>query len=1753
MKMNEQKGKNVENNEYWVNKLSDKTMEVNLPIDYKRTGKYVMGNYSLNLPENDASKLLEVCNYNQLSLSVFLLTCINISINKLTGEKDIIIASPVPKEIKPDSNCLVPINSHVDSQLSFKELLFNVRQTVTEAYQNCEVDFESIKSTINVNSDFSFTRMVLINQNISRDFCIENIQKEAKNDLLIYVATENNNVKLDAVYNAELFKESTIVKILDCILKVFNQVISDVNIQIRNIEIISEHDKKLILENYNNTSAKYDQDKPVHVLFEEQVSENPDKVAVSCIVDLQSILDDLKKDETSQSIINEYNKCVFQKNKYIFEKRIEFRNNPTGLSEDIEAFMIKTHHYRDSIVNKNVLVLLKLLNGRNNLETVYNYICDQKLEFVIYSLVPDSPIEILYSFENDGQESIIVDNFNSFVGLIKRMYRNNLVEIKGKYTGESKLLNVELNQFDTNPFIPQKHQIQNIFQPRTDLQKADVLLFGDTLGTATVGLLYIASYLMRNGIKAYCQFQDFNAQPKIFRKNIYNLLDKIQPKYVGVSMKWFPNMQRALEICKVIKEYSVDIKVIIGGNSGSYYAQDVIKDENVDYVVRGDGELPFLKICQNEKLEDIPNLVYKKDNQIFENPWSYVQNETNSSDIYLSHLDDILISKVSPFLSFFFVYLYKGCLVNCFYCAGSKDGLQKTFNRPKLFWRGIEQVRNDIIQVKEYTSTFMFDFEDDNESLLEYCHKIWDGIDLKDHFLSFTNLYAPSPELIEYINKTFKFVYWTFDMCSLSERHRKELEALKVTKPQPTDQEIFDTFDEFDKYENNEARFNLIAGLPKFTTEDIVESERMIDVLIHKYNCLAELHWGRLHAQPGAALTDDAPIYDMKSYATKYEDFIRFSELNLKEEIYPCMATYKYPYIFFNDNSMNAQVSKHYVRANEMVSKHQLNERKLYTTEFFTYADLNKMSNQLARELRKNGIKKDETVGLILNRSIEMIVGILGVLKAGGAYLPIDPKLPLDRVQYLLENSKTRVVLVQPENEIALNDYLLINIADSNIYQNDSSNLENINRIDDLMYVIYTSGSTGKPKGVKVCHRGIINYINWRKNEYNLNQNDITLQPLSYSFDGFGSNLYSSLLSQGELYLPNEEKFRDYGFLGKLIEREEITCISLVPSMYKAILENSKNSKLSSLKYVVLAGEKVDNELIEMSRSLYPSIELINEYGPTENSVTATALKGITVENSSSIGKPIANNQVYIVNQDNNLMPIGFCGEICLSGDSLSRGYIDDQLTNQKFVENPFIDGQKMYKTGDQGKWLNNGEIEFLGRIDNQVKISGYRIELSEIENVLLGHTDVKEATVAVCEKLNSQILVAFYVSNNPGKQLDLKEYMSNKLPSYMVPNRIIEISSIPYNDNGKIDKISLLQNMEDDDSTNEDFIAPSNEIEKRIAAVWENVLGVKNIGLQSNFFDMGGNSFNALTVVSQVDGLFELQDIFDYPVLGELAQTINDRLKEENSNDFVNVVSEVAVVSEKDVQPEINQSKKVTYIFIPYGGGTSIVYQPLVKAMEKISNEHNSIVLDLPGHDYGKRIANFKSVEETVDEFIFYQKEKLISGPIVIYGHCGTGVSIGLELAYRLERLNLDLKALCIGSGVPVIASSSQWDDIKKEFNKGTDQQIFDNIIKTGFEAEVTPEQKDFVVKCIRHDGIITIDFLNKIENKENGKFKVKCPIYAVYGDNDPAISNPVEVYKRYFEFADQVEMKMLHNAGHYYISSHADELAKLLKSIHD
>jgi hypothetical protein len=186
-------------------------------------------------------------------------------------------------------------------------------------------------------------------------------------------------------------------------------------------------------------------------------------------------LDDLKKDETSQSIINEYNKCVFQKNKYIFEKRIEFRNNPTGLSEDIEAFMIKTHHYRDSIVNKNVLVLLKLLNGRNNLETVYLIIFATRNWSLLYiHLVPDSPIEILYSFENDGQESIIVDNFNSFVGLIKRMYRNNLVEIKGKYTGESKLLNVELNQFDTNPFIPQKHQIQNIFQPRTDLQKADV-------------------------------------------------------------------------------------------------------------------------------------------------------------------------------------------------------------------------------------------------------------------------------------------------------------------------------------------------------------------------------------------------------------------------------------------------------------------------------------------------------------------------------------------------------------------------------------------------------------------------------------------------------------------------------------------------------------------------------------------------------------------------------------------------------------------------------------------------------------------------------------------------------------------------------------------------------------------------------------------------------------------------------------------------------------------------------------------------------------------------------------------------------------------------------------------------------------------------------------------------------------------------------------------------------------------------------
>ncbi len=559
--------------------------------------------------------------------------------------------------------------------------------------------------------------------------------------------------------------------------------------------------------------------------------------------------------------------------------------------------------------------------------------------------------------------------------------------------------------------------------------------------------------------------------------------------------------------------------------------------------------------------------------------------------------------------------------------------------------------------------------------------------------------------------------------------------------------------------------------------------------------------------------------------------------------------------------------------------------------DHLTYTELNAKANQLARLLRVKGVHADTIVGLLVERSIEMVIGILGILKAGGAYLPIDPTYPINRIQYMLEDSGASILLTKKFLLDRVNfKREIVDLEDEKVYQNAGTNLPSINTSNDLAYVIYTSGSTGKPKGVMIEHKGIVNFVIWRMRTYGCSSTDVTLQLLTIAFDAFGGSFYSCILSGGKLVLVNDDQWKDYNYIRKLIEKEKVTIIGTVPSIYKVILYGAEKEELKTVRHVVVGGEKTDHDLLQLSKKINSGITMVNEYGPTENSVTTTVCPEITFENLSSIGKPIANNIVFILNKQNELMPIGLPGELCVSGVGLARGYLNQaELTEQKFTLNPYrnsdaIMDEKLYNTGDVARWLPDGTLEFFGREDAQVKIRGYRIELGEVEYGVQTYEAIREVVVIVKEDVKGdQHLCAYFTAMIDVNENDLRESLTRELPDYMIPSYFIQIDEIPLTPNGKVDR-NALELMAITTSLEAEYVAPENETEEILVQMWQEILGRDKIGVRDNFFTLGGHSLKATILKSKIskelNAEVTVSEIFEYPTIKAIAEIVNRKEK---------------------------------------------------------------------------------------------------------------------------------------------------------------------------------------------------------------------------------------------------------------------------------
>ncbi|MDZ7959079.1 MAG: amino acid adenylation domain-containing protein [Aulosira sp. DedQUE10] len=568
-----------------------------------------------------------------------------------------------------------------------------------------------------------------------------------------------------------------------------------------------------------------------------------------------------------------------------------------------------------------------------------------------------------------------------------------------------------------------------------------------------------------------------------------------------------------------------------------------------------------------------------------------------------------------------------------------------------------------------------------------------------------------------------------------------------------------------------------------------------------------------------------------------------------------------------------------------------------FENEQLTYSQLNNRANQLANYLVQIGITPGTLVGICVTRSLDMIIGFLGILKAGGAYVPIDPSYPQERVAWILENTKTPVLLTQqPLVEKLPPHQARVICLDTDwevIARQNQDNPTLEITPSNLAYIIYTSGSTGKPKGVQITHRNLVHSTYARLSYYQEPVSRFLLLS-SFAFDSSVAGIFWTLCCGGTLVLPAEGLQREVTRLVDLINQHRISHLLSLPSLYALILQQAKPEQLTALNTIIVAGETCSNELVQRHQEYLPQAYLYNEYGPTEGTVWSTVYHCHSQELTRvPIGRPIANTQIYILDSKLQLVPIGVPGEIYIGGDGLAVGYLHQpELTAEKFITNPFNNEPtaRLYKTGDLAQYLANGNIEFLGRIDHQVKIRGYRIELGEIEFVLSQHPEVEEAIVIAREdEPGNQRLVAYIlpkvvtVSNK-----DLRQFLQGQLPEYMIPSAFALLEAFPLSPNGKVDRRALSAPEEINSDRTETFVAPRTPVEEILANIWAEVLAVKQVGINDNFFELGGHSILATQIVSRIRETLQvelmLRSLFESPTVVGLAAQIEAILQDKQN-----------------------------------------------------------------------------------------------------------------------------------------------------------------------------------------------------------------------------------------------------------------------------
>ncbi|MEU9835857.1 amino acid adenylation domain-containing protein [Streptosporangium sp. NPDC048047] len=833
-----------------------------------------------------------------------------------------------------------------------------------------------------------------------------------------------------------------------------------------------------------------------------------------------------------------------------------------------------------------------------------------------------------------------------------------------------------------------------------------------------------------------------------------------------------------------------------------------------------------------------------------------------------------------------------------------------------------------------------------------------------------------------------------------------------------------------------------------------------------------------------------------------------------------------------------------------------------------TYAELDERAGRIAGVLRENGAGPGSLVGVCAERSLELVPALLGVLKAGSAYVPLDPDYPADRLAFMIEDAGAPVLLTQehlvPRLPGVTATVLTLDTPAAWPAPSSAPSPPPAARPGDPAYVIYTSGSTGRPKGVVNTHAGICNRLRWMQDRFRLGPDDVVLQKTPASFDVSVWEFFWPLITGARLVLARPGGHRDAAYLHELIAAEGVTTLHFVPSMLAAFLAHADadtdagagigagagtgpdagpaRPRLAGLpvRRVICSGEELPVDLARRCLELIPA-ELHNLYGPTEAAVDVSAWRctpeALAGQARVPIGSPVANTTLYVLDERMNPLPAGVPGELHIGGAQVATGYLGrPALTAERFVPDPYgPPGARLYRTGDLARLRRDGTLDFLGRIDGQVKLRGLRIEPGEIEAALRAQPGVDDAAVVVREDRPGDRRLVAYVVGEPPDRAALKRV----LPDYMVPSATVAVEALPLTPNGKLDRRALPAPAAGRDD-GAPFTEPSTPTERAVAEVWAQVLGTGRIGVDDDFFDLGGHSLLATQVIAKLRGSgVGVMDLFKNPTVRELAAVIDLPAAERAPRGLLH-----------ELTPRRTGTPALTFVCVPYGGGSAVVYKPLADALPA---DHALWSLAIPGHDVGlveERLPLAELAERCVAEVL--QK---VEGPVALYGHCGVGSALTVEIARRLEAAGRRLEAVYIGAIFPFArpqsrAASTLARLARMESLRG-DQTYANWLTSMGVDMkDLDPAQARQIIRNMRRDSEAAEEYFTGLL-AERG-IGLRAPIITVAGEKDPATDYYEERYLEWHFLTPVSAVVVLAEAGHFFLKYRADELAEIVTWVH-